>query len=179
MKVATKSINRLDILNSIMRILKADKIYKVINYRQQSEDKIKQFIYPYLLEETINLYQGRFNISEATAKKRVKKDLKWEGDVGTTVENKLFLGTYHRPDMTIDFGKDMTIAIEIKRGKKGSSVREGIGQSVVYASLFDFVVYLYIDTSKEKRIRNSHTGGREKELIVSLWENYNILFEVI
>jgi len=162
-----------------MKILKSDKIYKVINYREQNEDKIKQFIYPYLLEEVIKLYQDRFSISEARAKKRVKKDLKWEGDVGTTVENKLFLGTYHRPDMTIDFGNKTSIAIEIKRGKKGSSVREGIGQSIVYSTLFDFVVYLYIDTSKEKRIRNSHTGGREKELIVSLWENYNILFEVI
>lgn len=179
MKITAKSKVRTDIILTVMRVLKSDKIYEVINYRQQSEDKIKQFIYPYLLEEIIKLYQGRFSISEATAKKRVKKDLKWEGDVGTTVENKLFLGTYHRPDMTIDFGNNMSIAIEIKRGKKGSSVREGIGQSIVYSTLFDFVVYLYIDTSKEKRIRNSHTGGREKELIVSLWENYNILFEVI
>jgi len=179
MKVATKSTNRLNILNSIMKILKSDKIYKVINYRQQGEDKIKQFIYPYLLEEVIKLYQDRFSISEARAEKRVRKDLKWEGNVDTTVENRLFLGTYHRPDMTIDFGNNMTIAIEIKRGKKGSSIREGIGQSIVYSTLFDFVVYLYIDTSKEKRIRNAHTSGREKELLVSLWENYNIVFEVI
>jgi hypothetical protein len=162
-----------------MGILKSDKIYKVINYREQNEDKIKQFIYPYLLEEVIKLYQGRFNISESTAEKRVRKDLKWEGNVDTTVENRLFLGTYHRPDMTIDFGNYITIAIEIKRGKKGNTIREGIGQSIVYSTLFDFVVYLFIDTSKDKRIFNSYTGGRELELLESLYENYNIVFEVI
>ena len=61
----------------------------------------------------------------------------------------------------------------------GSSLREGIGQSLVYASAFDFVVYLYVDISKDKKIRDAKNGTHEQALIQELWEDHNALFEVV
>ena len=71
------------------------------------------------------------------------------------------------------------INLEVKKGETGSSLREGIGQSLVYSSAFDFVVYLYVDISKDKKIRDSMNGKKEQELINDLWDNHNALFQVV
>jgi hypothetical protein len=111
------------------------------------------------------------------ARKKIQKSLKWEGNVNTTVNNILFMGTQNRPDMLLDID-NMSIAIEFKRGDKGSDLRGGIGQSMIYATHFDFVVYLFIDTSKDKRIKNSTVSPNEEIFIKELWDKYNIKFIV-
>jgi len=47
----------------------------------------------------------------------------------------LFLIVFHRPDMIVEF-KDLNIAIEIKKVDNGSSIREGIGQCMIYSKYF-------------------------------------------
>ena len=49
----------------------------------------------------------------------------------------------------------------------------------LYSSAFDFVVYLYVDISKDKKIRDSMVGEKEQELINDLWDNHNVLFQVV
>ena len=72
----------------------------------------------------------------------------------------------------------MNIAIEFKRGESGNSLRSGIGQSLVYSTNYDFVMYLFIDTSKDQRIKNAQTGTKEAQLMMDLWNRYNIKFTV-
>jgi Neuraminidase (sialidase) len=72
----------------------------------------------------------------------------------------------------------LKIGIEFKRGQKGSELRSGIGQSMVYATHYDFVLYLFVDTSDDSRIKNAQTGVNETEFIDNLWNQYNIKFIV-
>ena len=177
MKYAKKSAKRANILSEIMSILKSDEIYETIDYRNQSEDKIKQFIYRPLLEKVSEIEQES-GVSKKTADKKARKNLLWEGNMKTTVNNVVLFGTQHRPDMVLNIA-GVSIAIEIKRGEIGSSIREGVGQSVVYAENYDFCVYLYIDTSKEKKILNSVKGDKEQRVIGQLWNNHNVMFGVV
>lgn len=177
MKTASKSQKRLAFLDLIQETLTHSDIYETIDYRKQSEDKIKQFIYPHLVESlTSHLVETR-EMDKFAAKERVKENLKWEGNVKTTVNNILFMGTQNRPDMVLEMN-GLRIAIEFKRGSKGSELRGGIGQSMIYATHFDFVIYLFIDTSDEKRIKNSVDSVNESEFIEELWNRYNIKFIV-
>lgn len=173
-----KSKRRTGMLNSISEALKSPDIYGVIDYRNQKEDKIKQFIYPTLLKSVTHIYESVYGCKNGTAESKAKKSLLWEGNVKTTVPNMLFMGTQHRPDMAVEF-KKFNVAVEIKRGDKGVSLRESIGQSIVYSTTYDFVVSLFIDISKDKKIVNSSTSKEERRLINNLWQDYNIKFEVI
>lgn len=76
---------------------------------------------------------------------------------------------------------DYDIAIEIKCGSNGSSIREGLGQSLCYSNCYDYVVYLFIDTSSDKHIRDSLslTDGKELSIVDELWANHNVLFSVV
>ena len=174
----SKGLKRENILNSIIATLKHNDIYNTIDYRNQKEDKIKQFLYPHLLDTVTNLYKKHSDISDKTARKNAKESLLWEGNVNTTASNRLFMGTNHRPDFVVEF-KGLSIAIEIKRGSKGSSLRESIGQSQVYSNLYDFTISLFIDTSKDKRILNASTSNEEKKFIKKLWAKNNVRFEVV
>jgi hypothetical protein len=91
-----------------------------------------------------------------------------------------FLGVQHRPDFVVKLD-GVRIAIEVKCGQSGAEVREGIGQALVYSSSreFDFVVYLFIDTSTDGKIRDSLQKPLEKAFVASLWEQYNIRFAVM
>jgi hypothetical protein len=76
---------------------------------------------------------------------------------------------------------DIRVAVEVKRGENGSAVREGLGQSLVYSSCedFDFVVYLFVDTSRDKKIRDSLNRSLDSTFIQSLWDERNIRFAIV
>jgi len=67
----------------------------------------------------------------------------------------------------------------VKKGKTGSAVRAGIGQAIVYTTKYDFVIYLFVDTSEGAKIKRSRNGRKERYVLNSLWENYNIHFSVL
>lgn len=174
---AKKSVNRKKLLNSIISVLTSPDIYDTINYKNLNESRIKQFIYPHLLNKISELYREQHNVTQETAKKKAKKSLLWEGNINTTVCNNLFMGTSHRPDMVVEMD-DVRIAIEVKKGGDGTNIREGIGQSLVYSNIFDFTVCLFVDTTKDKRILNSSTSVEEKRFIDDLWKKHNVWFVV-
>jgi hypothetical protein len=153
----------------------------VIDYRNRNEDYIKQYMHQPLISELETLYED-LELSKSADKELVKQKAKncllWEGDVTTTVNNFTIFGTQHRPDFVVKIDK-LRVAVEVKKGETGHSLREGIGQSLVYSSEFDFVVYLYVDISKDKKIRDSMGGVQEQELITDLWDNHNVLFKVV
>jgi hypothetical protein len=177
----SKSKRRIKIVESIASAISSKKIFDVIDYRNRNEDYIKQYMHQPLISELETLYED-LELSKSTDKELVKQKAKncllWEGDVTTTVNNFTVFGTQHRPDFVVKIDK-LRVAVEVKKGETGHSLREGIGQSLVYSSEFDFVVYLYVDISKDKKIRDSMSGSQEQELINDLWDNHNVLFQVV
>jgi hypothetical protein len=177
----SKSKRRIKIVESIASAISSNKIFDVIDYRNRNEDYIKQYMHQPLISELEALYED-LELSKSADREIVKQKAKdcllWEGDVTTTVNNFTVFGTQHRPDFVVKIDK-LRVAVEVKKGETGHSLREGIGQSLVYSSEFDFVVYLYVDISKDKKIRDSMVGEKEQELINDLWDNHNVLFQVV
>lgn len=178
MKQKSKSQKRIELLDLVSESITQDDVFNVIDYRNKSEDQIKQFIYPHLVDDLAQYIVQEQGIDKAVAKDKIKKSLKWEGNVNTTINHILFMGTQNRPDMILEIN-GLKIAIEFKRGDKGSDLRSGIGQSMVYSTHYDFVLYLFIDTSKDKRIVNARGGVNETEFVELLWNQFNIKFVTI
>ena len=178
MKLASKSKNRIAILEMIQDGISSGEIFETIDYKNQSEDKIKQFIYPNLLNKLTEYVMERKGFSRSLAREKAKTMIKWEGNVNTTVKNIHFMGTANRPDMTVDIG-GIKIAIEVKKGNRGSALREGIGQAMIYSTSFDFVLYQFIDTSEDGRIKNGSTAITEQHFLNNIWDNFNIKFTVV
>ena len=160
MKQASKSQKRIEFLDLISEAITHDDIFGTLNYKKKSEDQIKQFIYPHLVKDLTDYVVGQGQEDKEKAKEIVKSSINWEGDVNTTVSHILFMGTRNRPDMTIEMN-GMKIAIE---------------QSMIYATHYDFVLYLFVDISDDKRIQNAQGGVNELSLTGELWDNYNIKF---
>ncbi len=177
----SKSKKRVKIVESIASAISSNKIFDVIDYRNRNEDYIKQYMHQPLINELEGLYED-LELSKSADKELVRQKAKdcllWDGDVNTTVNNFTFFGTQHRPDFVVKIDK-LKVAVEVKKGESGHSLREGLGQSLVYSSEFDFVVYLYVDISKDKKIRDSMGGPKEQELINDLWDSHNVLFQVV
>ena len=177
--MTSKSRKRKEYLLEIMDILRSENIYDTIDYCRQDEGKIKQFIYPYLVEALTNHYaKGHTKKDIDIARQKARKNILWEGNKKTTVNNIVVFGVQHRPDMVIK-DDDISIAIEIKKGDNGSDIRGGIGQSLIYSTTYDFVLYLFIDTSADKKILNSYNSEKESNLSIGLWDNYNIMFNIV
>ena len=178
MKLASKSKKRIAILDMIQYGISTEEIFETIDYKNQSEDKIKQFIYPNLLNKVTEYVMENKGFSRSLAREKAKTMIKWEGNVNTTVRNIQFMGTANRPDMSIDIG-GVRIAIEYKKGNRGSGLREGFGQSLIYSTAYDFVIYMFIDTSEEGKIINGSTAVTEQNFLDNIWENFNVKFVVV
>jgi len=177
MNRASKSQKRLEFIDYISEAITHPDIFETIDYRRKNEDQIKQFVYPHLVESLSEYMVSQDGKEKQAAKDYVKKHLKWEGNVNTTVNHILFMGTQNRPDMIVEMN-GLKIAIEFKKGKSGSDLRSGIGQSMIYSTHYDFVLYLFVDTSDDKRIVNAQGGVNETEFVSLLWDQYNIKFIV-
>lgn len=175
MKLASKSKKRLLILDALCEGITHDAIFSTIDYKKQSEDKIKQFMYPHIVDTMTDFLVEQEGAIRSEAKAKVKTMLRWEGNVNTTVHNIVFMGVQNRPDMVFEMG-DLRIAIEVKRGATGSDLRAGLGQSLIYATHYDFVITLFIDTSEDKRVHNAQAGSNELHFTDALWRNYNVKF---
>ena len=178
MNRANKSQKRTEFIDLVSEAITHDDIFGTIYYKHKNEDQIKQFIYPHLVESLTQYVVDQEGKEKQVAKDYVKKNLKWEGNVNTTVSHILFMGTQNRPDMILEMN-GLKIAIEFKRGDKGSDLRSGFGQSMVYATHYDFVLYLFVDTTDDKRIYNAIGGGNETEFLDNLWDLYNIKFILV
>ena len=90
-------------------------------------------------------------ISHLQASPKLRKNLITqigEGEVDKIVNANLF-GFKHRPDTTI--GNDGT-AIEIKVIKSGHSIRDILGQAVVYRIYYRFVILVFVDNTPDRQI---------------------------
>jgi len=178
MKLSSKSKNRIELLDVITEGISTQEVFKTINYKNQSEDKIIQFIFPHLVEELTQWVIEKKSLPKNLAREKAKTMLRWEGNVNTTVHQMIFMGTANRPDMVVE-ADGLRIAIEFKKGDRGSDLRSGFGQSMIYSTSFDFVLYMFIDTSVDSRIANASRGITEQKFTEDLWNNFNIKFVIV
>lgn len=175
--MASKTVKRNELLDSVVRVISHKDIYDTIDYKRRNEDFIKQFMYQPLLNEITNNYIKK-GLKKETAVQKAKNSLVWESNKKTVLHNMVRFGCQHRPDMELNID-NIRIAIEVKKGGIGSDVRQGFGQCLVYSSNYDFVIFLFVDTSDDKRILNSMDGEKERLIGESLWKNFNALFCVV
>ena len=93
MRQKAKSQKRLDFMELISEAITQDDIFHTIDYKNKTEDQIKQFVYPHLVQSLTQYLVENTETTAEKAKAKVKRNLKWEGDVNTTVHHTLFMGT--------------------------------------------------------------------------------------
>ena len=104
----------------------------------------------------------------------------WEGQEGKygKARPKTF-GTRNYPDFIIT--KPYLLAIEYKQSPNGSTVKHGIGQSIMHTLCeeFHYVYYLFHDENKDKRIEKSKRNEVEAFIIESMWKNFNVIIRFV
>jgi hypothetical protein len=178
MKLASKSMNRIAILDMIQDGISIQEIFENVDYKNQNEDKIQQLIYPNLLNKVTEYVMDKKGFGKGLAREKAKTMIKWEGNTKLTVKNTHFMGTSNKPDISIDIG-GVKVAVEFKNGNRGSGLREGFGQSMIYSTSYDFVIYMFIDTSEDQRILNGSTSITEQNFLDNIWDNFNIKFVIV
>lgn len=73
------------------------------------------------------------------------------------------------------------IAIVCKEGNNGSVLKQGIGESLIYtlSGEFDFVYFLFIDQTQDKKIERSIDYKLESSIVSEMWDRYNIFFKIV
>lgn len=174
---ASKTKGRTKTLKEVTGIISSKSIFEVIDYRNKSEDSIKQFMYQPLK----GYFEKKFvseGMSPEKAEAKANSVVTWESNINTTLHNMEFCGTYHRPDFKLNYD-GLIVALEIKRGCTGEAIRSGLGQCLVYQTVYDFTICLFIDTSDDKHILKGSSSPTAVELFDSLWNNHNAMFVVI
>ena len=75
MKQKSKSQKRIELLDLVSESITQDDVFNVIDYRNKSEDQIKQFIYPHLIDDLSEYMVQEQGIDKAIAKDKIKKSL--------------------------------------------------------------------------------------------------------
>ena len=178
--MTTKSIKRTALIDSLANELIDHELFSDNVKRDRDTEKQIQKSLFLRMEKTglQKVLTENLDMKSNKIKEVIKKDFAWEQDINTTVNQITMFATQHRPDAVLKVN-DLTIAIEIKKGKDGSSIRSGIGQSIIYSKNYDFVIFVYVDISEGRNIKNSVTATKEQEVINELWENYNVKFVVV
>lgn len=182
MKKTSKTQKRIDFINEMKEIMLKHKYFSgTISRKGINENEIQRNIFLDLNDDLKEIIPKYFpNIKSEEASEIIDKNFIFEGKLKSTLKNFPFFSVNHRADAELSID-GLRIAFEIKKGADGNSIRSGIGQSIVYASQYDFTLYFFVDITPGGDIKSSlsGTGQKENELTDSLWENYNILFFVV
>jgi len=178
-KRAKKSEKREQFINNIIKEVISHERFEPNVKRKSNETDTQLALFQRLEKKTLTpIIQDFLDCSQAHAEKIVLDNFKWEGDKNTTVNHFTRFGTQHRPDATLEIN-NLSIAIEIKQGQKGSAIRSGLGQCVLYSSIYDFIIYVFVDQTVGSDITNTVQGDAEKKIIEQLWNDFNTKFIVV
>lgn len=174
-----KTKPRLKMLKMIIESLIDPKTLHVINVDTWSEDKIQTYLHKPLRLGVREILEGLHpSQREITIDKKVNRSILWSGDASKDVPKLNLYGVNHLADFVIEID-GTRFAVEVKRAEDGASVREGVGQSLFYASEYDFVICLIFDATKSKKILSSLTNKIEADLTHKLWETFNVKIIVV
>ncbi|MEX0608505.1 MAG: hypothetical protein WD016_14020 [Balneolaceae bacterium] len=111
---------------------------------------------------------------------KANKSFYWEGQEGRYGnERKTIFGSRNYPDFIITH--PYLVAIEYKQSQNGSTVKQGIGQSIMHTLCedFEFVYYLFHDQNQDKRIEISAKRNEEQIVLKKIWTDYNVAIKFI
>lgn len=142
------------------------------NTKSFSETRIQTELRPLIiryLEEYFRNKGSRDPVAKAN------KEFYWEGEAGEygAGRDKTF-GARNYPDFIIKY--PYRIAIEYKQSPNGSTVKQGIGQSIIHtlSGDFDFVYYLFHDQSNGKTIERSIENRKEQNILGKIKKDFNV-----
>ena len=175
MQKAVKSQKRVDLINSIIDDIKNHEKFDNNIKRTSPEKEIQKDIFQRLEKKSLkSIVQNYLDCSTKHAEEIVTKKFKWESDKNTTLHNFNRFGINHRADATLEID-GFTIAIEIKK----DNIKEGIGQSLLYSSVYDFVIFVFVDHTADFSVKNSLSRTEENDIINKLWDAHNIKIEIV
>lgn len=111
---------------------------------------------------------------------KAHKSFYWEGQEGKFgKERAATFGARNYPDFIIT--APYLVAIEYKQSPNGSTVKQGIGQSLMHTMTEDFhyVYYLFHDESKQKKIEKSIKNKSESHILKKMWSDFNVFIKFI
>lgn len=174
---AKRTKKRLELLDYYCDVIRSQDIFGPLNPKKKREIDIKTLMYNVLLEGTRDYYASRLTRKSAI-ENNAQASLVWEGHQKERIYPPQFFGVTHRPDYLL-LMHDLRIALEIKIADDGASIREAIGQGLVYSTEYDFVVLLLIDISDDNSISNHFYDPEVVRLLSSIWAAHNIRIEVV
>lgn len=145
--------------------------------KTKSESQVQTEIRP-LIIAYLQKYFGEAGYKDTEAK--AIKSFYWEGQEGKYgKERKKTFGSRNYPDSIIT--APYLVAVEYKQSAYGSTVKHGIGQSLMHTLCeeFHFVYYLFHDENKDKRIEKSIENDKESFVLDKMWNDFNILMKFI
>ena len=143
----------------------------------KSETQIQAEIRP-LIIQYLQTYFKEAGYKDDVAK--ANKSFYWEGQEGKYgKERATTFGARNYPDFIIT--DPYLLAIEYKQSPNGSTVKQGIGQSLMHTMTEDFhyVYYLFHDESKGKKIESSMDNDQEKYILEKMWSDFNVFIRFV
>tara|TARA_B100000959_G_scaffold219838_1_gene232231 strand:+ start:724 stop:1248 length:525 start_codon:yes stop_codon:yes gene_type:complete len=111
---------------------------------------------------------------------KANKSFYWEGQEGKYGGDRAAtFGARNYPDFIIT--EPYLIAVEYKQSLNGSTVKQGIGQSLMHTMTEDFhyVYYLFHDENKDKRIVKSTSKDKERHILNKLCSDFNLFIKIV
>ena len=150
-----------------------------IKTNKKSETQIQTEIRPIILSYLENYFREQ-GFKDPVGK--AHKSFYWESQEGVFGKPRdPVFGARNYPDFIIQ--EPYILAIEYKQSKNGSTIKQGIGQSIMHTCSgdFDFVYYLFHDQSKSGVIRASLESPKQIEtsVIQRVWDEFNVMLEIV
>ncbi len=147
------------------------------NTAGKSETQIQAEIRPLIIDYLEEFFKEAGYKDEVA---KANKSFYWEGQEGKYGKDRAStFGARNYPDFIIT--APYLVAVEYKQGPYGSTVKQGIGQSLMHTMTEDFhyVYFLFHDESKDKRIRKSISNDKEKAILKKLWSDFNVYIKFV
>lgn len=171
-----KSKNVINFMNGLHEYITKSPLLRK-NTGLKTESEIQSEIRPVIISYLTKYFQDKGNKNPEA---KAFKSFYWEGEEGRKefVKHPTF-SSKNYADFIITC--PYNIAVEYKKSKYGSTVKHGIGQSIIHTLCgeYDFVYLLFQDESKDKRILKSIDFECERYIIEKMWERNNLMIKFI
>lgn len=171
-----KSKNVVDFINGLHDYIVNNPLLRK-NTHLKNESQIQSEIRPIIISYLTKYFQEKNN---KNPEEKAIKSFYWEGEEGRKPFVKCpTFSSKNYADFIITC--PYNIAVEYKKSKYGSTIKHGIGQSIIHTLCgeYDFVYLLFQDESKDKKILKSIDFDCEKHIIEKMWERNNLMIKVI
>lgn len=145
--------------------------------RDKPEAHIQAEIRPLIIRYLENYFEKH---GYKDYERKANSSFYWEGQEGKYGKARATtFGSRNYPDFIIT--SPYLIAIEYKQSSNGSTVKQGIGQSIMHTLCedFNYVYYLFHDENKDKRIEKSILNTSESIIIEKMWRDFNTFIRFI